>query len=72
MSLYCVDPDTVPSNCRTGDIQLNGTIDEVAGTIEGRVEICINNVWGTVCDNLFGPEDAGATCVKAGGFSRES
>ena len=42
-----------------------------AGTREGRVEICINNAWGTVCDNLFGREDAAVVCEQLEGFQRE-
>ena len=30
--------------------------------LEGRVEICINNAWGTVCDNKFSSEDAQVVC----------
>ena len=41
-----------------------------AGTLEGRVEVCINNAWGTVCDNLFGQEDAETVCASIGGFNR--
>ena len=39
-----------------------------AGTLEGRVEVCINNAWGTVCDNFFGQEDAETVCASIGGF----
>ena len=42
----------------------------MGGTLEGRVEICINNAWGTVCDRQFGIEDAGVACLQAGGFYR--
>ena len=42
-----------------------------AGTREGRVEICINNAWGTVCDTLFGREDAAVVCEQLEGFLRE-
>ena len=41
-----------------------------AGTLEGRVEVCINNAWGTVCDNFFGQEDAETVCASIGGFNR--
>ena len=36
------------------------------------MEVCINNAWGTVCNRLFGPEDAGTACEQLGGFYRES
>ena len=44
--------------CTTGQLRLAG------GDIpnEGRVEICINNQWGTVCDNSWGYNDAIVVC----------
>ena len=42
-----------------------------AGTREGRIEVCINNAWGTVCDTLFGREDAAVVCEQLEGFQRE-
>ena len=31
---------------------------------EGRVEICFNDEWGTVCDDRFGDVDAGIVCKE--------
>ena len=46
--------------CITGQLRLAG------GNIpnEGRVEICINNVWGTVCSNSWGYSDATVVCQQ--------
>jgi len=29
---------------------------------EGRVEICIDNVWGTVCNGIWGTTEATVVC----------
>jgi deleted-in-malignant-brain-tumors protein 1 len=47
--------------CSQGDIRLRG------GTAtSGRLEICNNNVWGTVCDNSWSEIDAMVTCRQLG------
>ena len=56
--------------CRTGAVRLIGPENVEVGTLEGRVEVCINNAWGTVCDNLFGQEDAETVCSSISGFYR--
>ena len=48
--------------CTNGQLQLAG------GNIanEGRVEICMNNEWGTVCDDSWGKTDAAVVCRQLG------
>ena len=42
-----------------------------ASLAEGRVEICINNAWGTVCDNGFTKEEALVVCRRVGRLQSE-
>ena len=50
------------SNCTTGEIRLtDGTTQ-----YEGRVEVCVNGVWGTVCDNGWDTTEAYAVCHHLG------
>ena len=48
----------------------NFTDDELTLSRQGRLEMCINNAWGTVCDsgNTFGPNDAMVACEQLVGF----
>ena len=50
------------SVCANGDIRLRGGVNDT----EGRVEICYNSTWGTVCDNMWGAINAGVACRQLG------
>ena len=51
--------------CQNADIRLvNGTT-----AFEGRVEICWNETWGTICDGFWSGFDAQVACGQLG-YSR--
>ena len=51
--------------CSNGDLRLGGA----SIPNEGRVEVCINNEWGTVCDDGWGTPDATVVCRQLGYLS---
>ena len=61
---YLLDAENPPvelmANCTLGDVRLvNGTSE-----LEGRVEVCFGNLWGTLCHNSWDNRDAGVICKQ--------
>ena len=64
-TVYIIDDFTFPS----GSLRLSGG-DSLQ---EGRVEIYVNDSWGTVCDDGWGMEETTVACRQLGlPFSPES
>ncbi len=53
---------TAPGNCTVGDIRLM----DGQTVREGRVEICIEGLWGTICDDSWDVNDGEVVCRKLG------
>ena len=51
-----------PANCETGDIRL------VGGSLEseGRLEVCVNQLWGTVCSRSWDNKETRVACKQLG------
>ena len=47
-----------PSTCSNGDTRLEDGDSQFAG----RLEVCLNGLWGTVCDGFFSDVDAAVAC----------
>ena len=50
--------------CEDGTIRLRGY-----NQTGGRVEVCVNGTWGTVCSDFWDNADASVTCTQLG-YSR--
>lgn len=58
--LLCVV--TLDLGCTEGEARLVGG----DNLLEGRVEICLNNEWGTVCDQMWNDTNTGVVCGQLG------
>ena len=54
-----------PVYCHTGEIRLQGSMFQY----RGRVKVCANGVWGTVCDDSWDSTDSSVVCKQLG-YSR--
>ena len=51
----------VPEDCTEGSVQLVDGIEQ-----GGRVEVCVNGVWGSVCGEGWDTTDAYVVCKQTG------
>ena len=52
----------IADECNDGDIRLVGS----TSPLEGRVEMCYEGVWGTVCNSAWHTIDASVVCRQLG------
>ena len=50
------------SNCTDGEVRLV----DGSSPHEGRVEVCVNEAWGTICSNGWGSSDGNIVCNQLG------
>ena len=48
--------------CNNGNLRLAGS----TVPSQGRVELCWNETWGTICDELWSTNDANVACRQLG------
>ena len=53
---------SVAAVCEHGSIRLEGA----SSSSTGRVEVCINGTWGTVCSDFLDNNDASVICTQLG------
>ena len=53
---------SVPDKCIHGDVRLVGGTNENEGT----VQVCVNDIWGTICDDNWNSNDASVVCGQLG------
>lgn len=61
-ALYQTFYHNLYQGCTNGDLRLIGG----SNALEGRVEVCLDGVWGTICSRLWSRADAAVVCRQLG------
>ena len=57
---YFTDDKTNLAVCKDQDLRVQGG----KNRWEGRLEVCYNQAWGTLCNNVYGEHAANIFCVR--------
>lgn len=57
-----IDVSVSMGSCGDGEVRLVGG----SNSTFGRLEVCINNAWGSVCNTRFGSNEALVVCRQLG------
>ena len=66
MAVFCAETEF--ATCQTGQTRLAG---EGSTEIEGRLEICLNDTWGTICDDSWHVAASAVSCQILGKYGGE-
>ena len=68
---HFADISTDFADCMTGEVRLTDFSDNTEeDSRQGTIQICINNAWGSVCnDDFFDSTDAAVLCKQLPGFN---
>ncbi|CAI8040121.1 Fibrillin-1, partial [Geodia barretti] len=72
-AVACLDSSIGFANCTTGEVRfVDFTDNPEEDSRQGTIQICINNAWGSVCnDHFFDSTDAEVFCDQLVGFSTD-
>ena len=61
-SYFIIDALFLTAPCRNGDVRLVGSSD----LLQGKVEVCVNETWGTICEDFWDTNDTQVVCRQLG------